>query len=164
MSANRERERVSATHGVVLGCGLILGLGALPSALRAQATQQGGPPPGVWEGPYRPIAPDANSDNPWHSCCEIAHAVLLIKPGQTQGKVLIIQGNGARWIWDPAAPNSISADTFNDIELENLFCSCHSVDGEGNVVVHGGLAPGQESRRRLVPARFRALGATPWCP
>jgi Domain of unknown function (DUF1929) len=106
--------------------------------LRSQTVPAGGPQGGRWDGPYRPIAPDANSDNPWHSCCEIAHAVLIGKPGPTQGKVLIIQGNGARWIWDPASPNSVSLDTFNENHVDNLFCSCHSVDGQGDIVVHGG--------------------------
>jgi hypothetical protein len=96
---------------------------------------------GIWDGPYRPIPPDsAIQVSGRHSCCEIAHAVLIGKPGKAQGKVLIIQVSGRRWLWDPAAPTSVQQDSvLNEGPVEDLFCSCHSVDGVGNVVVQGGV-------------------------
>lgn len=89
-------------------------------------------------------------------CCEIAHAVLIAKPGPTQGQVLIIQTNGKRWLWNPAAPSSVSTDTFCDVDIpiggyHNVFCAGHSVDSNGDVIVHGGT-------------RYHFAHATPtWC-
>jgi len=102
-------------------------------ACRAQI--QPAEPGPYWEGPYTPI-PVHMSGSSQH-CCEIAHAILIGKRGSAQGKVLIIQSNGDRWTWDPAAPSSISSDPVTS-GVQNLFCAGHSVDGEGNVVVHGG--------------------------
>lgn len=84
----------------------------------------------AWEGPYTPIPVHANS-HPNQHCCEIAHAILIAKPGVTQGKVLLIQSNGKRWLWDPSAPNSVAIETFCDMiaPTDNLFCAGHSVDG-----------------------------------
>jgi hypothetical protein len=113
---------------------------------------------GSWEGPYRPISPDANPDSKWHHCCEIAHVVLIGKPGSEQGKVLIIQGNGRRWIWNPAAPSSVSQDTPYDVAVENLFCACHSVDAEGDIVVHGGHRRVPGNSAGTPPPNFQNFG------
>lgn len=115
--------------------------------------------PFPWEGPYNPIGP-ASPTVVFHHCCEIAHAVLIGKEGRSQGKVLIIQGNGARWLWDPASPNSVSRDSFNDNFPENVFCSGHSVDGDGNVVVHGGH---RHAPRAPTPAQNPWPCSPPWC-
>ena len=92
-------------------------------------------PAGAWDGPYRPLPGHNDVNNQYHHCCEAAHAILLAKPGPTQGKVLIIDGAGQRWLWDPASPNSVSIDP---TDTENVFCSGHSADGEGNIILHGG--------------------------
>ncbi len=106
-------------------------------------------PQPYWEGPYSPI-PVHSVPGAFHNCCEIAHAVLIGKRGASQGKVLIIQSNGQRWTWDPAAPNSVTSDPAAG-SVQDLFCAGHSVDGEGNIVVHGG--------NRHVPG-----GTPPACP
>jgi hypothetical protein len=142
-----------ATRGVAFAV-----LSALTaSAVTATAGAQDDPV--AWEGPYKPIAPTSTT-SPYHSCCEISHAILIGKEGPSQGKVLIIQSDGRRWLWDPASPNSVSVETFHDNLPENLFCAGHSVDGEGNVIVHGG----NRYRQKLpnpIPNPWPC--SPPWC-
>jgi hypothetical protein len=97
-------------------------------------------PPDAWDGPYNPIPPDNGTLSfGRHSCCEVAHAILIATPGTSQGKVLLFQVGGQRWMWDPASPRSVQKDALGTPPSEDLFCSCHSVDSEGRVVVHGGV-------------------------
>jgi len=121
-----------------------LSLAILPGWLRLPAQQQQYPMPhaahvgGSWEGPYSPTPQPLNDpNNPWHSCCEISHAILLGKEGMSQGMVLIIQSNGSRWLWDPASPGDFKVESPVLVE-RNLFCSGHSADANGDIVVHGG--------------------------
>lgn len=91
---------------------------------------------GTWQGPYNPIPQFPQ----WQHCCEIAHAIVLAKPGPGQGKVLLFRGNGERWLWDPAAPSSVVNEQLCDTEPPSdiLFCSGHSADSDGNIVVVAG--------------------------
>lgn len=112
--------------GALTVAGIVQGCGAQDSA---------------WEGPYRPIPP-TNPAQEYHSCCEVAHAVLIAKPGLSQGRVLIVQSNGRRWVWSPAAPSTVQLAEFTEDvypPIKNLFCSVHSVDSDGNIVVAGGV-------------------------
>jgi Domain of unknown function (DUF1929) len=101
------------------------------------------------------------SPSTYEHCCEISHAVVLAKPGPDQGKVLLIQGTGQIWLWDPAAPSSatfvresdpLDPTTVSQTEprFENLFCCGHSADGEGDIVIAGG-------------DRTRVFGSMPMC-
>jgi hypothetical protein len=91
-----------------------------------------------WDGPYTPIPVHAQPGQHQH-CCEVAHA-LLIGKGPHTGKVLLIQSNGDRWLWDPAAPRSVSREPLCDMiaPTDDMFCSGHSADGNGDLVVVGG--------------------------
>ncbi len=91
-----------------------------------------------WEGPYTPIPVHHNPGLDQH-CCEIAHAIL-IGNGPLQGRVLLIQSNGDRWIWNPAAPNSVGTEQYCDMiaPSDDMFCAGHSADGNGDLVVVGG--------------------------
>ena len=92
----------------------------------------------AWEGPYQPV-PDHMPGVGQADCCELAHAILIGRPGEAQGKVLVIEGNGTRWLWNPAAPNSVSGETKCDTVVDDImFCAGHSADGDGNIVLIGG--------------------------
>jgi hypothetical protein len=123
-----------------------LSLSLFVSVGKAQTSDAG------WEGPYSPIPFHVPADPNAH-CCEIAHAILLGKEGRLQGKVLLIQSNGERWLWDPASPNSVSTEISCDLDVfdedvHNLFCAGHGADSNGDIVVHGGT-------------RYRYSGASP---
>jgi hypothetical protein len=141
-----------------------LSLAILPAWLRLPAQQQQYPMPhaphvgGSWEGPYSPTPQPLNDpNNPWHSCCEISHAILLGKEGMSQGMVLIIQSNGSRWLWDPASPGDFKVESPGHIS-RNLFCSGHSADANGDIVVHGG------DRTRPAGLQASTCCSTQTCP
>ncbi len=100
---------------------------------------QGPTDPWPWEGPYSPI-PLHGNPGPSEHCCEIAHAIL-IATGPMQGRVLLIQSNSDRWMWDPAAPRSVGTEQLCDVVVpptDNMFCAGHSADGNGDIVMIGG--------------------------
>jgi len=103
---------------------------------RGATAQIAVPDGGSWDGPYTPIPLHAQG-NATH-CCEIAHAILLGAPGPAQGSVLWILSNGERFLWNPAAPNSVSTDSVCDNLVDILFCAGHSLDANGRIVAHGG--------------------------
>jgi Domain of unknown function (DUF1929) len=84
---------------------------------------------------------------------EIAHAILLAKPGPHRGKVLLIQSNGERWLWDPSRPDAFEMEDGHGQTIENLFCAGHSADGNGDIVMVAG--------HRVVDAMAGACGAQP---
>lgn len=115
---------------------------AVSSVLITPAASQG-----KWEGAWNVVASHMAPSSSEH-CCEIAHAVVLAKPGPDQGKVLLIQGTGEVWLWDPAAPSSATFVRDRDPlapsvplsgpRFESLFCCGHSADGNGDIVIAGG--------------------------
>jgi hypothetical protein len=116
--------------------GSLLALTIVPNV----ATAQGG----SWDGPYRPLPYHNDVTSGGHAANEIAHAILIAKPGPTQGKVLVITYEN-RWLWDPASPHSVTQDIFteepmpqNQMWSGSMFCSSHTPDSAGNIVIPGG--------------------------
>ena len=48
--------------------------------------------------------------------------------------------NGQRYIWDPAAPNSVSLEYLCEVvpPTRDMFCAGHSATADGDILVHGG--------------------------
>lgn len=74
---------------------------------------------------------------------EIAHAALLGQSGSNRGKVFLMRAttsqNGIA-MWDPAAPQAwinVNPDPYPPV-VHNIFCSGHSFDAEGYLVIAGG--------------------------
>ncbi|MCU0864827.1 MAG: galactose oxidase early set domain-containing protein [Planctomycetes bacterium] len=119
---------------------VVLAVGTL---LASACENRSNPPPPVvtppapvgWTGPYfLPV----HTPGACTHCSEIAHAILLAKPGPNQGKVLMLQTDGRRWLWDPADPSMPMMEDGHGENLESLFCAGHSADVDGNILIVAG--------------------------
>ena len=92
---------------------------------------------------------------------EIAHAALIGRPGPHRGKVVFWRRGYPRtaWLWDPAAPDAaeLAITGLTPGVEEDLFCSGHSFDQNGDLIVAGG-----EMWYDIVPPLFTCKPEPNW--
>lgn len=120
------------------------------AAMGAKCEAQLQPNEGSWGQAFVwfPWTTDCPLKTPSNNCahCEIAHAVLIGKPGVHRGKILFWRTTegGGRWLFDPATMTHGSAG--GPPGPLDVFCCGQSVDPNGDIIMVGGDRTGGTCR------------------